>query len=70
MTGKLLAQIACIALTDAENVNGPPYAWPCPPPMTDEQRREANRLRVLAYRLFYRAREMGQVDTSGDELWG
>lgn len=70
MNGKLLAQVAMIALIDGENVNGPPYAWPPPPPMTDEQRREAERLRVLASRLFTKARELGYVEMSGDDLWG
>lgn len=70
MTGRLLAQLADVAWRDSENVNGPPYAWPAPPPMTDEQRREGERLRALAQQLSYAARRQGFVDLSGDAVWG
>ena len=67
----LLAQVACVALTDSENVGGPrDITWPPPPPLSDADRKEAERLRILAARLFYKAREAGQVDMSGDALWG
>ena len=70
MTGRLLAQLACVALVDADNVAGAPYAWPPPPPPTDAQLREMERLRVLGWQLAYAARRAGHADIGGDATWG
>ena len=70
LSGKLLAELAWVAQRDADAVGGDRYAWPPPPPLTPEQRVESDRLRVLADRLAYKARERGFVDMGGDALFG
>ncbi len=68
MNGRLLAQLGCVALADSEAVRDS-YAWPRKL-LTSEERAEAERLMVLARRLFYRAREAGCVDMGTDALFG
>ena len=70
MNGKLCAQLAMVAWRDAEAVGGDPYSWPPPPPMTDEQRREGERLRVLSAAMMHRARLLGFFGQSFDEVFG
>jgi len=67
VTGLLLLQLAFVALNDAEAIEDH-YAWPRKP-LTDEEQREAARIRSLAARLFYRASEKGYVGGT-DEAFG
>jgi hypothetical protein len=69
MNGKLLAQLACVAQKDCDALRDD-YAWPPRPPMTDEERRESERLRIVASRLFYRAAEKGWGTAGLDEIFG
>ena len=62
---QLLAQAAWIAWHDSQAIFGDPYAWPPPPAPTDEQKRESDRLRILASRLLLKAREAGYVGSDG-----
>lgn len=71
LPGKLLAQLACVAYSDADACLPDPYEWPkVSPPPSDEQRREYDRLRVLGARLMYEARRAGQVESGTDALFG
>ncbi len=71
MTGRLLAQLACVAWADADACLPDPYEWPkTSPPPTDEQLREHRRLRAIAQCLFYEAKRLGVVDTGLDSLFG
>lgn len=54
----LLEEVAAVAQVDAENVGGDPYAWPPRGPLSDEERAEYERLRVLSRRLDYHASEV------------
>lgn len=66
--GHLLAQLAWVAAKDAEAI-ADPYAWP-PASPTDEEVREAARLRLLAARLFRRAEAAGYVESGLDLVFG
>ena len=70
LSGRLLAQLGSLALRDADAMAGDGIAWPPPPPMTEAVRREVERLRVLGWRLFYKAREAGFVEQSYDGIFG
>ena len=67
MDGKLLAQLACVAQKDCDALRND-YAWPPRPPMTNEEREESERLRVLASRLFLRAASKGWGTAGYDEI--
>ncbi len=69
MDGKLLAQLACVAFADAEGIRDP-YRWPPRPELSEEERREVDRLTVLGRRLMYRAIEKGQTETGTAALFG
>ena len=78
MTGKLLAQLAWVALRDADALIEDPDAfaegtspspWGGRADLTEEERREAFRLKVLADRLFYRARAKGFTDSGTDAVF-
>ena len=51
----LLEEVACVAQRDADAIRDS-YRWPPRPPLTNEERREVDRLDALSRRLFYRAR--------------
>jgi hypothetical protein len=69
MDGRLLAQLACVAQRDSDAIYDS-YAWPPRAPLTPEERAEAERLRVVASRLFYRAAEEGWGTAGMDEIFG
>lgn len=54
MRADLLAELSLIFCMEAEAIVQP-YAWPPRPPLTDEERREVDRLRVTASSIRYRA---------------
>lgn len=58
MKRALLEELANVAYFDAEALRDP-YAWP-PKMMTDDERREADRLLVLSRRIAYRAIAEGE----------
>jgi hypothetical protein len=80
--GKLLAQVACVALADAEHLDEYGVVarssatevlvrrWENGRPLEGGTLRECRRLRALAQRLMYRAREEGVDRTGTDDLFG
>ena len=72
MNGLLLAQLSWVALRDAEAIEDH-YAWPPRAPLSDEEQREARRLRSVSARLSYRARATADGPVFGqgtDECFG
>jgi hypothetical protein len=67
--GKLIAQLACVAQNDANQIYDS-YAWPPRPPLSDEERLEARRLEMVARRLWYRAAAKGWGSVGTDEIFG
>ena len=65
MNGKLLAQLAWIALRDADASVPDPYALPRVNP-TEDQTREFRRLRAISQACGYKAAELGFVDQGCD----
>lgn len=69
MTGRLLAELAWVAMRDAEAI-ADDYAWPPRPPMTDDEIKEYQRLRCLSMTLHRKALDAGCVDQGTDALFG
>jgi hypothetical protein len=78
MDGKLLAQLAWVALRDADALQEDPDAfaegtspqpWGGSVDLTEEERKEVDRLKVLADRLFYRARCQGFTQSGTDAVF-
>lgn len=58
MEARLLAQLAWVAVRDADAISDS-YAWPPRPPLSEEEVAEIERLHDVADRLFARARAAG-----------
>ncbi len=80
MNGKLLAQLAWVALRDADALHEDPDSfakgkrfppgWTRCRDLTGEESQEVDRLKALADRLFYRARCGGFTDGGTDAVFG
>jgi hypothetical protein len=69
VTGKMLAQLGVLFQRESDKIYDA-YAWPPRAPLTLEERREAERLRVTASRLFLRSAELGWGSAGTDEVFG
>jgi hypothetical protein len=69
VNGKLLAQLAVLFQRESDKITDS-YAWPPRPPLSEEERKEAERLRVTASRVFLRAAAKGWGSCGTDELFG
>lgn len=69
LSGKLLAQLAWVASFDASAALPDPYVGSSKPP-TKEEKREFERLGVLAASLFHKARSAGYFESGLDAVFG